>query len=121
MDNFDDITYGQCMATRTDSLGVLNGSVRPYGVWTAKNTMTGNVIKTNAYHSFDFNGKGQIHIAQDYFDASGVMAAAMVRKKQSSLLINNSKNPFIYRGFCFRLNNLQKLILKLNLMTTLFF
>ena len=78
MDNFDDITYeANVWLPGTDSLGVLNGSVRTYGVWTAKNTMTGNVIKTNAYHSFDFNGKGQIHIAQDYFDASGVMAAAM--------------------------------------------
>ena len=78
MDNFDDITYeANVWLPGTDSLGVMNGSVRTYGVWTAKNTMTGNVIKTNAYHSFDFNGKGQIHIAQDYFDASGVMAAAM--------------------------------------------
>ena len=78
MDNFDDITYeANVWLPGTDSLGVLNGGVRTYGVWTAKNTMTGNVIKTNAYHSFDFNGKGQIHIAQDYFDASGVMAAAM--------------------------------------------
>ena len=78
MDNFDDITYeANVWLPGTDSLGVLNGSVRTYGVWTAKNTMTGSVIKVNAYHSFDFNGKGQIHIAQDYFDASGVMAAAM--------------------------------------------
>ena len=51
MDNFDDITYeANVWLPGTDSLGVLNGSVRTYGVWTAKNTMTGNVIKTNAYH-----------------------------------------------------------------------
>jgi hypothetical protein len=46
-------------------------------VWTAKNPMNGNVITTNAYHSFEFNAKGQIHEMRDYFDASGAMAAAM--------------------------------------------
>ena len=57
--------------------GMRDGSVRTYGVWTAKNPMNGNVIITNAYHSFEFNAKGQIHEMRDYFDASGAMAAAM--------------------------------------------
>jgi hypothetical protein len=47
------------------------------GNWTAKSIATGNVIKINAFHSFVFNAKNQIHEARDFFDASGVMAAAM--------------------------------------------
>lgn len=78
MDNFDEITYNaEVWLPGTDSLGVVNGSVRTYGVWTAKNAQTGNIITTNAYHSFEFNAKGQIHEVRDYFDASGAMAAAM--------------------------------------------
>ena len=78
MDNFDEITYNaEVWLQGTDSLGVSNGSVRTYGVWTAKNPMNGNAITTNAYHSFEFNAKGQIHEMRDYFDASGAMAAAM--------------------------------------------
>ena len=78
MDAFDEITYNaEVWLPGTDSLGNSNGSVRTYGVWTAKNPMNGNVITTNAYHSFEFNAKGQIHEMRDYFDASGAMAAAM--------------------------------------------
>ena len=78
MDNFDEITYNaEVWLPGTDSLGIANGSVRTYGVWTAKNPINGNVITTNAYHSFEFNPKGQIHEMRDYFDASGSMAAAM--------------------------------------------
>ena len=33
--------------------------------------------KVRAYHYFDFNGAGQIHEIGDFFDASGVMNAAM--------------------------------------------
>jgi hypothetical protein len=77
-DGFEDITFSDSMwLPGTDSLGLFDGSVRTYGTWNAKNTQTGNVVKLNAYHSFDFNGAGQIHIARDYFDATGVMAAAM--------------------------------------------
>ena len=78
MDNFDEITYNsEVWLPGTDSLGNVNGSVRTYGVWTAKNSMNGNLITNNAYHSFEFNAKGQIHELRDYFDASGAMSAAM--------------------------------------------
>ena len=77
-DNFDNITYKETVwLPGTDSLGVFDGSVRTYGTWTAQNTQTGNVVSVNAYHYFDFNDANQIHIQGDYFDASGVMAAAM--------------------------------------------
>lgn len=83
MDNFDEITYNaEVWLPGTDSLGVANGSVRTYGVWTAKNPANGNVITTNAYHSFEFNAKGQIHEIRDYFDATGAMAAAMKNNDQ---------------------------------------
>ena len=82
MDNFDDITYNaEVWLPGTDSLGTLNGSVRTYGTWTAKNTTTGTVITNRAYHSFEFNPKGQIHELRDYFDASGAMAAAINQEK----------------------------------------
>lgn len=78
MDAFDEITYkAEAWLPGTDSSGMANGSVITYGVWTAKNPMNGNVITTNAHHSFVFNEKGQIHEVRDYFDASGAMAAAM--------------------------------------------
>jgi hypothetical protein len=58
MDAFDEISYNaEVWLPGTDSLGVANGSVRTYGVWTAKNPKNGNVITTNAYHSFEFNPK----------------------------------------------------------------
>ena len=42
---FDEITYNaEVWLPGTDSLGNLNGSVRTYGVWTAKNPMNENVI-----------------------------------------------------------------------------
>ena len=82
MDNFDEITYNaEVWLPGTDSLGVLNGSVRTYGNWSAKNTASGNVISNRAYHSFEFNGAGQIHELRDYFDGSGVMAAAMAKSE----------------------------------------
>ena len=75
---FDNINYtAENWLPGTNEDGQLDGSVRTYGVWTAKNPMNGNVIITNAYHSFEFNAKGQIHEMRDYFDASGAMAAAM--------------------------------------------
>ena len=62
MDAFDEITYNaEVWLPGTDSLGKPNGSVRTYGVWTAKNPLNGNIITTKAYHSFEFNPKGQIH------------------------------------------------------------
>ena len=82
MDTFDEITYNaEVWLPGTDSLGNPNGSVRTYGVWTAKNPMNGNLITTKAYHSFEFNPKGQIHELRDYFDASGAMAAAMKKSE----------------------------------------
>ena len=57
MDAFDEITYNaEVWLPGTDSLGNSNGSVRTYGVWTAKNPMNGNVITTNAYN------KDHIHL-----------------------------------------------------------
>ena len=78
MDNFDDIRYdARVWLPGTDSLGVKDGSVRTYGTWSAKSMANGITIKVRAYHYFDFNGAGQIHEIGDFFDASGVMNAAM--------------------------------------------
>ena len=78
MDNFDEITYNDPKwFPGTDESGKPDGSVMNMGKWTANNTATGNVININAFHTFEFNEKNQIHETRDFFDASGVMAAAM--------------------------------------------
>ena len=78
MDNFDEISYNDSKwFPGTDESGKPDGSVMTMGNWTAKNTATGNVININAFHTFVFNAKNQIHETRDFFDASGVMAAAM--------------------------------------------
>jgi len=78
MDNFDEITYSDAKwFPGTDQSGKPDGSVMTMGKWTSTNTATGNVININAFHTFIFNAKNQIHEARDYFDATGVMAAAM--------------------------------------------
>ena len=78
MDNFDEITYNDPKwFPGTDETGKPNGSVMTMGKWTAKNTATGNMISINAFHTFEFNKKNQIHETRDFFDASGVMSAAM--------------------------------------------
>ena len=78
MDNFDEITYSDAKwFPGTDQSGKPDGSVMTMGKWTSTNTATGNVININAFHTFVFNAKNQIHEARDYFDATGVMAAAM--------------------------------------------
>jgi hypothetical protein len=78
MDNFDEISYNDSKwFPGTDQLGKPDGSVMTSGIWSAKNTATGNVININAFHTFTFNKKNQIHETRDFFDASGLMAAAM--------------------------------------------
>ena len=78
MDNFDEITYSDAKwFPGTDQSGKPDGSVMTMGKWTSTNTATGNVITINAFHTFVFNAKNQIHETRDFFDASGVMAAAM--------------------------------------------
>ena len=78
MDNFDDISYGDSKwFPGTDDSGKPNGSVMTSGSWTATSVATGNVVTVSAFHTFVFNAKNQIHEARDYFDATGVMAAAM--------------------------------------------
>ena len=78
MDNFDDISYGDSKwFPGTDDSGKPNGSVMTSGSWTATSIATGNVVTVSAFHTFVFNAKNQIHEVRDYFDATGVMAAAM--------------------------------------------
>jgi len=78
MENFDEITYtAEAWLPGTDTDGILDGSVITFGSWSAKSVATGNVISNRAFHSFKFNGAGQIHEIRDYMDASGIMAAAM--------------------------------------------
>ena len=45
------------------------------GSWTA--TSVQQEMLLNTFHTFVFNAENQIHEVRDYFDATGVMAAAM--------------------------------------------
>ena len=85
MDTFDEITYNAevWLPGTLHSLETLMEALElmvSYG----KNPMNGNLITTKAYHSFEFNPKGQIHELRDYFDASGAMAAAMKNLNSSN-------------------------------------
>ena len=48
----------------------------------AKSMANGKTIKVRAYHYFNFNSAGQIHEIGDFFDASGVMNAAMASSEK---------------------------------------
>jgi quinol monooxygenase YgiN len=75
-DAFDDIKYTpQVWLPGTDSLGVLNGSVRTYGKWTGVQTKTGKQLDLKGYWYFGFDDNGLINAQGDFFDAGGMLDA----------------------------------------------
>ncbi len=75
-DAFDDIKYNaQVWLPGTDSLGVLNGSVRTYGNWTGVHSVTGKQLDLKGYWYFDFDDNGLINAQGDFFDAGGMLDA----------------------------------------------
>mgnify|MGYP006094069587 CR=1 FL=1 len=75
-DAFDDIKYTpQVWLPGTDSLGVLNGSVRTYGTWTGIQSNTKKQLNLKGYWYFGFDNNGLINAQGDFFDAGGMLDA----------------------------------------------
>ena len=75
-DAFDDINYtAELWLPGTDSLGVLNGSVRTYGKWTGIQVATGKQLNLKGYWYFGFDDKGLLNAQGDFFDAGGMLNA----------------------------------------------
>ena len=75
-DAFDDIKYtAELWLPGTDSLGVLNGSVRTYGKWTGVQAETGKQLNLKGYWYFGFDDTGLINTQGDFFDAGGMLDA----------------------------------------------
>tara|TARA_B100000795_G_scaffold268843_2_gene256679 strand:+ start:1513 stop:2295 length:783 start_codon:yes stop_codon:yes gene_type:complete len=75
-DAFDNIKYtAKVWLPGTDSLGVLDGSVRTYGEWTGIQAKTGKQLNLKGYWYFGFDNKGLINAQGDFFDAGGMLDA----------------------------------------------
>jgi quinol monooxygenase YgiN len=75
-DAFNDIKYtAQVWLPGTDSLGVLDGSVRTYGKWTGVQAVTGKQLNLKGYWYFGFDDNGLINAQGDFFDAGGMLNA----------------------------------------------
>ncbi|MGA0258311.1 MAG: hypothetical protein ACO3M5_09655 [Saprospiraceae bacterium] len=76
-DNFEDIKYNaNAWLPGVDTISLKpDGSVRTYGTWTAKNSITGKEIKLDGYWYFNFDAEGKIEAQGDFFDYGGMMQA----------------------------------------------
>lgn len=75
-DAFNDIKYtAKVWLPGTDSLGVLDGSVRTYGEWTGVQAETGKQLNLKGYWYFGFDNTGLINAKGDFFDAGGMLDA----------------------------------------------
>ena len=76
-DNFEDIKYNaQAWLPGVDTLSLKpDGSVRTYGTWTGKNSITGKEINLNGYWYFNFDADGKVSAKGDFFDYGGMMQA----------------------------------------------
>ncbi len=76
-DNFENIKYNaQAWLPGVDTLTLKpDGSVRTYGTWTGKNSITGKELNLNGYWYFNFDADGKILAQGDFFDYGGMMQA----------------------------------------------
>ena len=76
-DNFEDIKYNaQVWLPGVDTLTLKpDGSVRTYGAWTGKNSITGKQINLSGYWYFNFDDEGKIKAQGEFFDYGGMMQA----------------------------------------------
>ena len=75
---FRDITYNETVwLPGTDSLGVFDGSVSTYGVWTAKNSQTGNVVIKGSLKSVS----GKMYLYEILGTESFLIDSAIVQNK----------------------------------------
>ncbi len=76
-DNFEDIKYtAEVWLPGVDTVSLKpDGSVRTYGTWTGKNSVTGKDINLKGYWYFGFDNEGKIIAQGDFFDYGGMMQA----------------------------------------------
>ena len=76
-DNFEDIKYNaQVWLPGVDTLTLKpDGSVRTYGTWTGKSSITGKQINLSGYWYFNFDDEGKIKAQGEFFDYGGMMQA----------------------------------------------
>lgn len=76
-DNFEDIKYNpEVWLPGVDTVSLKpDGSVRTYGTWTGKNSITGKDINLKGYWYFNFDAEGKIIAQGDFFDYGGMMQA----------------------------------------------
>lgn len=76
-DNYEDVKYNaQVWLPGVDTLSLKpDGSVRTYGTWTGKNSITGKEISLSGYWYFNFDTDGKIIAQGDFFDYGGMMQA----------------------------------------------
>jgi len=75
--NFEGVEYNaQAWLPGVDTLSLKpDGSVRTYGTWTGKNSVTGKKINLTGYWYFNFDSEGKIETQGDFFDYGGMMQA----------------------------------------------
>ncbi|MGB0633343.1 MAG: antibiotic biosynthesis monooxygenase [Flavobacteriaceae bacterium] len=75
-DTFEDIKYTATVwLPGSNPEGKLDGSVRTYGTWTGKNSITGKDINLRGYWYFNFDDEGKVITQGDFFDFGGMMQA----------------------------------------------
>jgi len=73
---FDNVKYTpEVWLPGCDTLGILNGSVRTYGVWTGTQVQTKKELSLKGYWYFGFDEDGLINAQGDFFDFGGMLDA----------------------------------------------
>ena len=82
-DAFEDIVYTpQAWLPGVDTLTLKpDGSVRTYGKWTGKNSITGKELDLNGYWYFNFDDEGKVIAQGDFFDFGGMYDAVYPKTK----------------------------------------
>ena len=75
-DGYEDILYtANVWLPGSNPEGKLDGSVRTYGTWTGKNSITGKEVNLKGYWYFNFDDEGKVITQGDFFDIGGMMQA----------------------------------------------
>ena len=75
-DGYEDILYtANVWLPGSNPEGILDGSVRTYGTWTGKNSITGKEVNLKGYWYFNFDDEGKVITQGDFFDIGGMMQA----------------------------------------------
>ena len=85
---FDNLEYiPEVWLPGSDSLGIADGSVRTYGIWTGNHVKTEKELRLKGYWYFNFDKDGKIIGQGDFFDFGGMLDAVYPK----NLIINSMK------------------------------